>query len=149
MYRDMSARDLLQRRSTTFSGDTTWEDSPLVKAARTGDLAVMDGIETLSFGTLVTIQRLIKEREIILPDGKQLINYERYKKLIQNYGFTGEQLKGKGIFAIHPAFRIVALARPFSSVGGEGKSWLSSEIVSMFQFLVVHPLNNLVNLFFL
>ncbi|CAG8551920.1 10698_t:CDS:10 [Diversispora eburnea] len=142
LYKDMSARDLLQRRSTTFSGDTIWENSLLVKAAITGNLAIIDGIETLSFGTLVTIQRLIKEREIVLPDGKQLINYMRYKRLIQDYGFTEKQLKSKGILAIHPAFRIVALARPFSSSEGESGSWLSPEIVSMFQFLVVRPLNN-------
>ncbi|RHZ72552.1 hypothetical protein Glove_242g5 [Diversispora epigaea] len=142
LYKDMSARDLLQRRGTTFSGDTIWENSLLVKAAITGNLAIIDGIETLSFGTLVTIQRLIKEREIVLPDGKQLINYMRYQRLIQNYGFTENQLKSKGILAIHPAFRIVALARPFNSSEGKSGSWLSPEIVSMFQFLVVRPLNN-------
>jgi hypothetical protein len=31
----MSARDLLQRRSTNQSGDTVWIDSPIVQAAKT------------------------------------------------------------------------------------------------------------------
>jgi len=31
----MSARDLLQRRSTNQNGDTVWIDSPIVQAAKT------------------------------------------------------------------------------------------------------------------
>jgi hypothetical protein len=149
LYKDMSARDLLQRRNTTFAGDTVWENSSLIKAALSGNLAIMDGIDTLSYGTLVTLQRLIKEREISLPNGNQLIHPIRYKNLIQKYGFTHEQLHDKGIFAIHPAFRIVALARPVSGSSGEGKpgSWLSPEIVSLFHFIVVRPLKYLVNCF--
>jgi von Willebrand factor A domain-containing protein 8 len=143
LYKDMSARDLLQRRSTTFAGDTIWENSSLVKAALSGSLAVMDGIDTLSFGTLVTLQRLIKEREISLPDGTQLIHPIRYQKLTQDHGFTKKQLDEKRIFSIHPAFRIVALGHPFSGGSEEGRpgSWLSPEIVSMFQFIVVRPLD--------
>ncbi|CAB4415023.1 unnamed protein product [Rhizophagus irregularis] len=143
LYKDMSARDLLQRRSTTFAGDTVWENSSLVKAALSGSLAIMDGIDTLSFGTIVTLQRLIKEREISLPDGSQLIHPARYQKLGQDYGLTKKQLDEKRIFFIHPAFRIVALGRPFSGGSDEGRpgSWLSPEIVSMFQFIVVRPLD--------
>src|SRR5579871_6704147 len=139
----MSARDLLQRRATTFAGDTIWENSSLVKAALSGSLAIMDGIDTLSFGTIVTLQRLIKEREISLPDGTQLIHPLRYQKLIQDHGFTKEQLDKKGIFAIHLSFRIVALGHPISDGSKEGRlgSWLSPETVSMFQFVVVRSLD--------
>ncbi len=35
LYKDMSARDLLQRRSTNQNGDTVWIDSPIVQAAKT------------------------------------------------------------------------------------------------------------------
>ncbi|CAG8455940.1 70_t:CDS:10, partial [Scutellospora calospora] len=133
LYKDMSSRDLLQRRSTTFAGDTIWENSPLVRASISGYLAVLDGIDTLSGGTLMVLERLIKEREISLPDGKQLIHPTRYENLIQKYGLTHESLESKGIFATHPAFRIVALGRP--------GSWLTPEIVAMFQFIVIFPLN--------
>ncbi|CAG8469528.1 17842_t:CDS:10 [Acaulospora morrowiae] len=142
LYKDMSARDLLQRRGTTFSGDTIWENSSLVKAAISGNLALMDGIDMLSFGTLVTLQRLVKEREVSLPDGRQLIHPERYKKLIEKHGFNNESLKKKLIFPVHPAFRIVALGRPSNSGEGKPGSWLSPEIVSMFQFVVVRPLDH-------
>ena len=35
VYRDMSARDLLQRRTTSQAGDTVWEYTPLVRYVRT------------------------------------------------------------------------------------------------------------------
>ncbi|CAG8853473.1 6666_t:CDS:2, partial [Gigaspora margarita] len=137
LYKDMSSRDLLQRRNTTFAGDTIWENSPLVRASISGHLAVLDGIDTLSGGTLMVLERLIKEREISLPDGKQLIPPARYEKLIQKHGLTHESLEKKGIYATHPAFRIVALGRP--------GSWLTPEIVAMFQFIeetqVLEPLS--------
>jgi hypothetical protein len=37
LYKDMSARGLLQRRSTRPNGDTLWEDSSLITAAITGN----------------------------------------------------------------------------------------------------------------
>ncbi|CAG8493642.1 14499_t:CDS:2 [Racocetra fulgida] len=135
LYKDMSSRDLLQRRSTTFAGDTVWENSPLVRASISGHLAVLDGIDTLSGGTLMVLERLVKERELSLPDGKQLIHPARYERLIHKHGLTHESLGKKGIFAIHPAFRIVALGRP--------GSWLTPEIVAMFQFIVIFPLDYL------
>merc|ERR1719329_1481706 len=51
-YKDMTSRDLLQRRSTDISGNTCWHDSPLVEAAVGGDLAVLDGVHRLSSGSL-------------------------------------------------------------------------------------------------
>ena len=58
LYKDMSARDLLQRRGTNEKGDTVWESSPLVKGALEGSLVVLDQVEVLSFGTLASLQRL-------------------------------------------------------------------------------------------
>lgn len=73
LYQEVTARDLLQRRVTATEGDspplapheshpvgsnvaalsavgnnthnTTWVDSPLIAAARNGDLCVLDGID--------------------------------------------------------------------------------------------------------
>lgn len=58
MYQDMTARDLLQQRSTLPNGDTIWRPSTLVSAALEGKIAVMDGLHRLNSGTLFTIQRL-------------------------------------------------------------------------------------------
>lgn len=62
VYRDMMARDLLQCRATSESGDTVWMDSELVRGAREGFIVVLDGVEALASGTLLTLQRLLLER---------------------------------------------------------------------------------------
>lgn len=41
LYKDMSARDLLQQRITLTNGDTKWHNSPIVDAAINGDLIVL------------------------------------------------------------------------------------------------------------
>jgi hypothetical protein len=41
----MNSRELLQRRKMLENGDTIWEDSQLVKAAKEGRLCVLDGID--------------------------------------------------------------------------------------------------------
>ncbi|KAI8350392.1 AAA domain-containing protein [Blakeslea trispora] len=144
LYRDMSSRDLLQRRSTTAKGDTVWENSLLVEAAIHGRLAVLDGIEALSYGTLNTLQRLCCDRETQLPDGTRLISSHRYAKLMKQYNQSPDSLEQKRLIPIHPAFRIMALARAGASgQPAEGKgagSWLSAEILSMFHFVVVDSL---------
>ena len=139
LYRDMSCRDILQRRCTDSKGDTMWENSGLVKAAIEGSIALLDPIDVLPLGTLGSLQRLILEREIVLPDGSQLINFERYQHLIKAKGYTREMLLEKRIFMIHQSFRIIALARP-KPFTARGK-WLNPEILSMFSFLPIRPMN--------
>ncbi|KAJ3144684.1 von Willebrand factor A domain-containing protein 8, partial [Irineochytrium annulatum] len=137
LYKDMSARDLLQRRSTNQKGDTIWEHSALVKAAIEGSLAILDQIEVLGFGTLGSIAALIEEREIGLPDGSRLMKWDHW-----------DDLKAKGIdmakercLRVHPGFRIVAIARP-TTMGGDLKgSWLSSEILNLFLFVPMRALS--------
>jgi hypothetical protein len=55
LYKDMTARDLVQRRTTTSTGATVWQSSPLIDALHSGSLAVLDGVDwppcwTLSIG---------------------------------------------------------------------------------------------------
>lgn len=140
LYRDMSSRDLLQRRSTTAKGDTVWENSLLVEAAIHGHLAVLDGIEALSYGTLNTLQRLCSDRETQLPDGTRLISNQRYVKLMRKQ--SPDVLESKRLIPIHPSFRIMALARAGTSGQTDTKagSWLTAEVLSMFHFIVVDSL---------
>lgn len=147
LYRDMSSRDLLQRRATTFSGDTMWQNSLLVDAAVQGHMAVLDGIETLGFGTLTTLQRLVNEREARLPDGRSLVSPRRYAKLMETWQWSREEMEKRGLIPVHPGFRIVCLARAIASgggagAGGEGKagSWLNPEVAGMFKFVVVQSM---------
>lgn len=41
LYKDMSARDLIQQRITLNNGDTKWQNSSVVEAALNGDLLVL------------------------------------------------------------------------------------------------------------
>ncbi len=50
-----------------------------------------------------------------------------------------EQLTSQKIFAIHPSFRIVALAEPPGKIGPS--RWLNSEISSMFHFHVLRGID--------
>lgn len=134
LYKDMSARDLLQRRSTTLSGDTTWEMSPLVKAALDGSLAILDSADAVPPATLSTIARLISEREIPMPDGTFLLNPKRYANLMKRNNWTVQDMTDRRCFPVHPAFRIVALARP-------NTKWLNEEMGSMLGWVVMRNLN--------
>lgn len=53
----MTARDLLQQRTTLANGDTVWRPSSLLNAVTEGKIAVMDGLHRLNTGTLFTVQK--------------------------------------------------------------------------------------------
>ncbi|KAI8617008.1 AAA domain-containing protein [Chytriomyces sp. MP71] len=139
VYKDMSARDLLQRRTTNLRGDTIWEDSALIKAAIDGSCAVLDGIEVLAEGVLSSISGLIGEREVMLPDGRLLVGRDRWTALTTK--LSAEELAKRGVIRVHDSFRIVALARPTLQAGGVRGNWLSPEIMNMFVFVPMRTLS--------
>jgi len=146
LYKDVSARALLQRRSTLSNGDTVWEDSPLVTAALTGRLAVLDGAEQMVPGTLATLQELVLDREVRLPDGRHLLAQARIDDMVKRDGISQADLAKRGVCAIHPAFRVVAVARPsFQGQSGTALSargaWLSPELQGMFRFVYLPPIS--------
>lgn len=57
LYQDMTARDLVQQRTTLESGDTVWTVSPLIQAALDGKIAVLDGIDRIHPSTLSVLHR--------------------------------------------------------------------------------------------
>lgn len=135
LYQDMTARDLIQRRSTIVSGanatSTVWEDSPLIKGAKEGHLVILDGIHRLSSGTLSLLQRLMQDREIDLFDGMKLRSHKTCHPL-----FLEEDHASKTIGLIHPNFRILCLAE-FPTTGGHStgfSSWISEEDLHSFAF---------------
>jgi MoxR-like ATPase len=87
LYKDLSARELLQQRITNENGDTLWQNTPLVQAAVHGRLLVLDGIHRLNNDTLVSLQRILQDRELFLPDGTRLLRYKEfsYKNLFFFY----------------------------------------------------------------
>ncbi|KAI5635774.1 AAA domain (dynein-related subfamily) domain-containing protein [Phthorimaea operculella] len=137
LYQDMTARDLLQQRTTLADGDTVWRNSALVDAALKGHLAVLDGLHRVHPSTIAVLHRLVHDRELQLHDGTRLLRHDRYDELIAS-GLTQQDLDNSGVKKIHPAFRIVALSEPPTL--GRGQQWLSPEILSLFVF---HEMRNL------
>ncbi|KAG3117084.1 hypothetical protein PI125_g4104 [Phytophthora idaei] len=143
LFKDMTARDLLQRRSTDSHGNTQWGDSPLIHAARNGHLAVLDGVHRLGSDSLGVLQRLIQDREIDLADGSKLVSQATYDAIVAETNTTGDQSTLSRVSPIHPSFRIISIAEadPATLKGGAaipGKestsAWLSSDSISMFSF---------------
>lgn len=125
LYADMTARDLLQRRVTDAHGNTVWHDSPLVTAMQNGDLLVLDGIQRLSTGVLGTLQRLVQDRELELPDGR--------------FFARADAVYPADVEAIHPSFRVVATGSPQAAgrrthSGHAAAPALHPELHSMFAF---------------
>ncbi|XP_072949521.1 von Willebrand factor A domain-containing protein 8 [Epargyreus clarus] len=137
LYQDMTARDLVQQRTTLDNGDTVWRNSALVDAALKGHMAVLDGLHRIHASTLAVLHRLVHDRELQLHDGTRLVRHDKYDELV-SLGITEAELEESGVKRIHPAFRIVALAEPPTL--GRGQQWLSPEILSLFIF---HEMRNL------
>jgi hypothetical protein len=53
----MSSRELLQQRRMLPNGDTIWEDSVLVNAAKRGHLCILDGLHRIHHSALNVLQR--------------------------------------------------------------------------------------------
>jgi len=66
LYQDMSARDLIEHRSTDTGGNTTWSPSSVVRAAMEGKVLVLDGIDRLSSDALCILAPLIQDRRLTL-----------------------------------------------------------------------------------
>lgn len=81
---------------------------------------------------------LIHDRELHLCDGTTLLHADRYESLLAQ-GLSKEQLTSFGILPIHKAFRIVALAEP-PKPGTAQPNWLTPELLSMFLFQELRPL---------
>lgn len=118
LYQDITSRDLMQQRTTRPNGDTIWNDSPLIRAALDGKLAILDGIDRVHPSTLSVIHSLVHDRDVQLYDGKRLVRHDRYEEIKKLHGLTDEEMTNSSkIFKIHPSFRIVGLAEMTSQKG--------------------------------
>jgi von Willebrand factor A domain-containing protein 8 len=139
MYKDMTTRDLFERRNTRENGDTYWSASALVHAARIGNLAILDGLDMVHPGTIASLSRLVHDRELTLPSGDRLLNKTRYQMMLDE-GMTKEELDAMKIYAIHPSFRIIAIARqPNVKSLVPGASWLTAETCALFSYVWIRP----------
>ena len=103
----MTARDLLQRRSTGDEKETLWQPTPLTVAAQAGRLCILDGIQRLPLGSITALLRLIEDRELTLFDGTRFVRPERYATMQTKLGLSEAELTARGIFRCHPDFRVL------------------------------------------
>jgi von Willebrand factor A domain-containing protein 8 len=129
LYKEMTATDLLLRlTSASTESQRGWAESPLLQAARTGQVCILDGIEKLSRDTLATLQGFLTDREIFLPDGTKLVHTKGDEAMDSDLPMG----------AIHPSFRVIALAS-ISAFGSRSPhpTWLSEEATSMFSTIAL------------
>ncbi|EKX41778.1 hypothetical protein GUITHDRAFT_112197 [Guillardia theta CCMP2712] len=141
LYKDMSARDLLVRRSTNSKGDTSWELAPLLQAAQQGEMAILDGVHRIPPETLAVLEPLMQDRMISLPNGWQLLRSDRWEAIMEEQGLGEDEMHALGLLRVHPSFRVVAIAAPPSAE----HDWLTTENASMFSFHRLEPLEEEVN----
>lgn len=77
--------------------------------------------------------RLVHDRELQLYDGSRLLHAERYDALKNKSNLLDEDMLAKGLYRIHPAFRIVALAEP-PVLGAAQGQWLTPEALTLFLY---------------
>ena len=139
MYKDITARDLLQQRSTRANGDTFWTNSPLIEAAVSGNIAILDGLHHVDPDTLPAIQTLLQDGEIVLFDGTKFLKHSKHEALMQKLDKDASQLERLGVLKIPESFRVVAISEPpnWKSFNAD---WLTSEVLTMFNFHVLDQL---------
>ncbi|KAL7519873.1 hypothetical protein ACHAWX_004630, partial [Stephanocyclus meneghinianus] len=80
LHPDMTARDLLMVRATdNESGDTSWRETPLTRAARKGTLVVLDGIDKIRTDTLTSLALVLEQGLVILPDGTRFYANDNFR----------------------------------------------------------------------
>jgi hypothetical protein len=68
-------------------------------------LAVLDGIEQLPASSLATLQQLVQDREVSLPNGSRLMDLERFDALVARESARAGGNGAFTIFAVNlPAF---------------------------------------------
>ncbi|CAD6193433.1 unnamed protein product [Caenorhabditis auriculariae] len=130
LHQDMNSRELIQRRSMKENGDTFWEDSQLVRAARGGLVCVLDGVEAVSSSVLQSLSQLVYHRRLDLPNGERLVGSGEFEKLQQKEEISAEILNSKGIYRIPETFRLLFV--------GESQSkehrWINESVLALMPF---------------
>lgn len=130
LYKDMSSRDLFQRRVTNEKGDTNWELNSLVKGAIEGGLVVLDGLDKMKAESLTVLKRLLEDRECELFDGTKLMKWDKYDFILKKKG--SNWMEENKILRVSESFRVITTCCPPKRPNK--KEWLSSEIISLFSF---------------
>uniref|UniRef100_A0A8C8HF33 AAA+ ATPase domain-containing protein n=1 Tax=Oncorhynchus tshawytscha TaxID=74940 RepID=A0A8C8HF33_ONCTS len=109
LSRDTTETDLKQRREIR-SGTAFYIDQCAVRAATEGRILVLEGLEKAERNVLPVLNNLLENREMQLEDGRFLMSYQRYDKLMTEH--TKEELDAWQIVRVSEDFRVIALGLP-------------------------------------
>ncbi|XP_055726318.1 von Willebrand factor A domain-containing protein 8 [Salvelinus fontinalis] len=109
LSRDTTETDLKQRREIR-SGTAFYIDQCAVRAATEGRILVLEGLEKAERNVLPVLNNLLENREMQLEDGRFLMSYQRYDKLLTEH--TKEELDASQIVRVSEDFRVIALGLP-------------------------------------
>ncbi|KAJ1450677.1 AAA domain-containing protein [Pelagophyceae sp. CCMP2097] len=73
--RDTAASDLKQRRELAAGANTLWVDGPAVRAAKSGRVLVLEGVQSAEPNVLSVLNNLLEHREMPLEDGTLLTQH--------------------------------------------------------------------------
>uniref|UniRef100_A0A673VXU8 von Willebrand factor A domain containing 8 n=1 Tax=Salmo trutta TaxID=8032 RepID=A0A673VXU8_SALTR len=114
LSRDTTETDLKQRREirsgTAFYIDQVIVLQCAVRAATEGRILVLEGLEKAERNVLPVLNNLLENREMQLEDGRFLMSYQRYDKLLTEH--TKEELDAWQIVRVSEYFRVIALGLP-------------------------------------
>ncbi|XP_034741708.1 von Willebrand factor A domain-containing protein 8 [Etheostoma cragini] len=115
LSRDTTETDLKQRREIR-SGTAFYIDQCAVRAATQGRVLVLEGLEKAERNVLPVLNNLLENREMQLEDGRFLMSYQRYDKLLQEH--TKDELDSWKIVRVSEDFRVIALGLPVPKYKG-------------------------------
>ncbi|CAJ0583659.1 unnamed protein product, partial [Mesorhabditis spiculigera] len=136
LHQDLNSRELLQRRRMLENGDTIWEDSQLVLAAKSGSLCVLDGIERVHASALAVLAPLVYFKHLDLPDGSRMVSKYEFEALMEKTKLSEEEIKARKIHPIHPSFRLALIG---DSDPGE-QPWLTGATMALVPWHTLHAL---------
>lgn len=137
LHQDMNTRELIQRRHMKENGDTVWEDSILVAAARNGDVCVLDGVEMVHPSVLMSLTQLIFHRRFDLPNGNRLIGSKEFRTIMKRDGVDEAKMNERGVFEIPNSFRVLLVGESQS----KEHKWINENVLSMLPFYTVPDLS--------
>ena len=114
---DTTEADLKQRRQV-LDGNVYYVDAAPVRAAIAGRLLLLDGVEKAERNVLPTLNNLLENREMGLPDGRFLMSPARFDALLASGDHTHASLAARGYVRVHHDFRVIATGLPVPAFAG-------------------------------
>ena len=134
---DTTESDLKQRRELDGRGGVSWSDGPPVRAALGGRVLLLDGLERAERNVLPTLNNLLENRELSLDDGRLLVEQRRMLAAAAT-GDAAAATDAAQFAAVHPLFRVIALAAPAPPFEGRP---LDPPLRSRFNAALVPPVS--------